>query len=63
MDETRRKVRVNYQFYCGYCGVSEEDTGAERRNLGEASELPLIDRLHRAMLFWQEENRPDLVSF
>lgn len=29
MDETRRKVRVNYRFRCGYCGVSEEYTGAE----------------------------------
>jgi len=29
MDEMRRKVRESYQFRCGYCGVSEEDTGAE----------------------------------
>lgn len=29
MDERRRKARAMYQFRCGYCGVSEEDTGAE----------------------------------
>jgi len=29
MYEIRRTVRANYQFRCGYCGVSEEDTGAE----------------------------------
>jgi len=29
MDEMRRKVRAIYQFRCGYCGVSEEDSGAE----------------------------------
>ena len=36
---------------------------AERRNLGEATDSPLIDRLHRAMLFWKEENRSELVSY
>jgi hypothetical protein len=29
MDEMRRKARESYRFRCGYCGVSEEDTGAE----------------------------------
>ena len=28
-DEMRRAVRENYQYRCGYCGVHEEDTGAE----------------------------------
>ena len=36
---------------------------AERRNLGEATDSTLIDRLHRAMLFWKEENRSELVSY
>lgn len=29
MDKMRRTVREIYQYRCGYCGVSEEDTGAE----------------------------------
>ena len=29
MDEKRIKVCESYQFRCGYCGVSEENTGAE----------------------------------
>lgn len=28
-DETRLAVRQRYQFRCGYCGVREEDVGAE----------------------------------
>ncbi|MGI6210039.1 MAG: DUF1156 domain-containing protein, partial [Anaerolineae bacterium] len=35
----------------------------DRRHLGEEPGSPLIDRLHRAMLLWQEERRPDLVTY
>jgi len=29
MDEIRQTVRANYHFRCGYCGVSEADSGSE----------------------------------
>ena len=45
------------------CRLALLNDRAERRNLGEATDSPLIDKLHRAMLFWKEENRPELVSY
>ena len=45
------------------CRLALLSDRAERRNLGEATDSPLIDRLHRAMLFWKEENRSELVSY
>jgi len=45
------------------CRLALLSDRAERRNLGEATDSTLIDRLHRAMLFWKEENRSELVSY
>ena len=45
------------------CRLALLSDRAERRNLGEATDSPLIDKLHRAMLFWKEENRSELVSY
>ena len=45
------------------CRLALLNDRAERRNLGGEPDSPLIDRLHRAMLFWKEENRPELVSY
>jgi len=36
---------------------------AGRRGLGADRGSPLIDSLHRAMLLWKEEKRPELVSY
>ena len=36
---------------------------ANRRGLGTDPKPPLIDALHRAMLYWKEEKRGDLVSY
>ncbi len=45
------------------CRLALLNDRAARRNLGEGTDSPLIDRLHRTMLFWKEENRPELVSY
>lgn len=34
-----------------------------RRDLGDATDAPLIDRLHHAMHLWDKERRGELVSF
>jgi adenine-specific DNA methylase len=36
---------------------------ADRRHLGEDSQSPLIDQLHRALQLWKEERRADLVTY
>jgi adenine-specific DNA methylase len=36
---------------------------AARRNLGMDPGAPLIDELHRAMLYWRDEDRPGLVRY
>jgi hypothetical protein len=45
------------------CRLALLNDRAERRNLGGDPDSPLIDRLHRAMLFWKEENRSELVIY
>jgi len=45
------------------CRLALLSDRSERRNLGGEPGSPLIDRLHRAMLFWKEENRSELVSY
>ncbi len=35
----------------------------DRRHLGEDVSAPLIDQLHRAMQFWKEERRGELVTY
>lgn len=36
---------------------------ADRPRMGDEQTAPLIDQLHHAMHLWQEEKRPDLVSY
>ncbi len=36
---------------------------AERKSLGIDQSPPLIDALHRAMLYWKEEKRTELISY
>ncbi|MBI2917635.1 MAG: DUF1156 domain-containing protein [Chloroflexi bacterium] len=36
---------------------------AERRGLGIDPNPPLIDSLHRSILLWKQENRPELVKY
>lgn len=36
---------------------------ANRRGLGAEPDAPLVDALHRAMLLWKAERRPDLVTY
>lgn len=36
---------------------------AEHKSLGIDQNPPLIDALHRAMLFWKEEKRSELISY
>jgi len=36
---------------------------AQLRHLGEDENAALIDQLHRAMLYWKEEQRGDLVRY
>lgn len=36
---------------------------AKIQKLGEQKNAPVIDRLHRAMLLWKQEKRPELVQY
>ncbi len=45
------------------CRLAVLTDRAERPHLGSEKSDPLIDQLHRAMLFWQQERRPELVAY
>jgi hypothetical protein len=45
------------------CRLALLSDRADRRGLGMDGDSPHIDNLHRAMLFWKEEKRADLVSY
>lgn len=45
------------------CRLALLNDRANRRGLGVDQNPPLIDSLHRAMLYWKQEKRADLVSY
>ncbi|MBI2193011.1 MAG: DUF1156 domain-containing protein [Planctomycetes bacterium] len=57
------KGRGLFQVNGATCRLALLNDRAARPRLGEDESAPLIDQLHRSLLFWKEERRPDLVSF
>ena len=57
---TRRGVFVVAGSRCRLALLSDR---TDRQGLGVGPDSPLIDVLHRAMLFWQQEDRSGLVTY
>jgi putative DNA methylase len=45
------------------CRLALLSDRAERRGLGADLNPPLVDALHRSMILWKHERRPDLVTY